>query len=56
MHKIDGLSYQEISNQLNISASAINHHIQEANKQLRNILKSNFIYLIAFLLSVVFEK
>lgn len=56
MHKIDGLSYQEISNQLNISASAINHHIQEANKQLRNILKSNLIYLIAFLLPVVFEK
>lgn len=56
MHKIDGLSYQEISSRLNISASAINHHIQEANKQLRNILKSNYIYLIAVLVPVFFEK
>ncbi|MBO9730736.1 MAG: sigma-70 family RNA polymerase sigma factor [Chitinophaga sp.] len=56
MHKIDGLSYQEISSRLNISASAINHHIQEANKQLRNILRSNYIYLIAALVPVFFEK
>ena len=56
MHKIDGLSYQEISTRLNISASAINHHIQEANKQLRNILKSNYIYLFAVLIPIFFEK
>ena len=56
MHKIDGLSYQEISSRLNISASAINHHIQEANKQLRNILRSNYIYLFAILVPVFFEK
>ncbi|MEI3798812.1 MULTISPECIES: RNA polymerase sigma factor [unclassified Chitinophaga] len=56
MHKIDGLSYQEISSRLNISASAINHHIQEANKQLRNILRSNYIYLFAMLVPVFFEK
>ncbi|SKD00686.1 RNA polymerase sigma-70 factor, ECF subfamily [Chitinophaga ginsengisegetis] len=56
MHKIDGLSYQEISSRLNISASAINHHIQEANKQLRNILRSNYIYLFAVLVPVFFEK
>lgn len=56
MHKIDGLSYQEIASRLNISASAINHHIQEANKQLRNILKSNYIYLFAVLIPIFFEK
>jgi RNA polymerase sigma-70 factor (ECF subfamily) len=56
MHKIDGLSYQEIGSRLNISASAINHHIQEANKQLRNILKSNYIYLFALLIPIFFEK
>jgi len=56
MHKIEGLPYQEISRRLKISASAINHHIQEANKQLRNILRSNHIYLIAVLIPVFFEK
>lgn len=56
MHKIDGLSYQEIGRKLNISASAINHHIQEANKQLRNILKSNHIFIIAILILIFFEK
>jgi RNA polymerase sigma-70 factor (ECF subfamily) len=56
MHKIDGLSYQEISSKLNISASAINHHIQEANKQLRNILRSNHIFIIAVFIPIFFEK
>lgn len=56
MHKIDGLSYLEIGSKLNISASAINHHIQEANKQLRNILRSNHIFIIAVLIPVFFEK
>lgn len=39
LHKIDGLSYKEISDQLQISASAINHHLQAANKHLRSYLK-----------------
>ncbi len=56
MAKIDGLSYQEISKRLNISTSAINHHIQEANKQLRNILKRNHIYILAVLIPIFFEK
>ncbi|SFW84887.1 RNA polymerase sigma factor [Chitinophaga sancti] len=56
MAKIDGLSYQQISKQLNISASAINHHIQEANKQLRNILKNNNIYMLAVLVLIFFKK
>lgn len=56
MHKLDGLSYQEISSRLNISASAINHHIQEANKQLKKILNSNYIYLFAALIPIFFEK
>lgn len=56
MHKIDGLSYQEISSRLSISASAINHHMQEANKQLKNILRYNYIYLLALLIPTFFEK
>lgn len=39
LHKVEGLSYKEISEQLHISASAINHHIQEANRQLRIFLR-----------------
>ncbi|GAA3929651.1 sigma-70 family RNA polymerase sigma factor [Chitinophaga oryziterrae] len=56
MHKIDGLSYQQISSQLNISSSAINHHIQEANKQLKKILKYKNMYILAVLIPLFFEK
>ncbi|MBL1409791.1 RNA polymerase sigma factor [Sphingobacterium faecale] len=42
MHKIEGLSYKEISEQLQISVSAINHHIQDASKRLRAYLKSYY--------------
>ncbi len=50
LHKIEGLSYREISKLLSISESAINHHIQSANKQIREILKTDRI-LIALLIS-----
>lgn len=50
LHKIEGLSYREISKLLSISESAINHHIQSANKQLREILKTDRM-LIALLIS-----
>ncbi len=46
MHKLEGLSYREIGKLLNISDSAINHHIQQANKQLKDILTSDRILLI----------
>ncbi|WP_343566656.1 sigma-70 family RNA polymerase sigma factor [Sphingobacterium sp.] len=52
LHKIEGLSYREISKLLSISESAINHHIQSANKQLREILKTDRI-LIALLISCI---
>jgi len=41
LHKIEGLSYREISKLLSISDSAINHHIQQANKLLKEILKTD---------------
>lgn len=41
LHKIEGMSYREISKLLSISDSAINHHIQQANKQLKELLKTD---------------
>lgn len=49
MHKIEGLSYREIGRLLNISDSAINHHIQLANKQLKEILKTDNIIILLIL-------
>lgn len=52
LHKIEGLSYREISKLLGISDSAINHHLQQANKQLKEILKTDrvlIMLLISFL-------
>lgn len=46
MHKLEGLSYHEISAALQISTSAINHHIQEANKQIKILLRPNYIYIL----------
>ncbi|GGH10267.1 MULTISPECIES: RNA polymerase sigma factor [Pedobacter] len=56
LHKIEGLSYQEISEKLNISLSAINHHIQKANKQLKAILKSRSFELFICLLPALLKK
>ncbi|MEJ2883581.1 RNA polymerase sigma factor [Pedobacter sp. GR22-6] len=56
LHKIDGRSYQEISEQLNISVSAINHHLQKANKQLKTILKSQSVQILIALLPVFLKK
>lgn len=39
LHKLEGKSYKEISDLLQISHSAINQHLQLANKQIRAILK-----------------
>jgi RNA polymerase sigma-70 factor (ECF subfamily) len=41
LHKLEGKSYKEISELLQISHSAINQHIQLANKQIRIILKDH---------------
>ena len=56
MHKLDGRSYEEISKQLNISVSAINHHLQKANKQLKSILKSQSLQILMLLLPVFLKK
>jgi len=49
MHKIDGHSYNEISEALGISHSAINQHIYRAMKQLSKILTPHiFIYFLLF--------
>ncbi|WP_412467084.1 RNA polymerase sigma factor [Pedobacter sp. KLB.chiD] len=56
LHKLEGLSYQEISEKLNISLSAINHHIQKANKQLKVILKSRSFELFILLLPSILKK
>lgn len=52
LHKLNGRSYQEISEQLNISVSAINHHLQKANKQLKKVLKSKSLQILILLLPV----
>ncbi|RLJ72012.1 RNA polymerase sigma factor [Pedobacter alluvionis] len=56
MHKLEGRSYQEISDELKISASAINHHIQEANKRVRLALKSKHFELLLCLLPIFFKN
>ena len=56
LHKLEGLSYQEIGEKLKISASAINHHIQEATKQLKIALKSYRFDILIVLLPVFLKK
>lgn len=56
MHKLEGRSYQEISDLLKISTSAINHHIQQASKQLRLLLKSNSFQILILLLPAILKK
>lgn len=50
LHKLEGRSYQEISDLLQISGSAINHHIQQANKRLKTTLKPHYFYLFILVL------
>lgn len=56
MHKLEGKSYKEIEELLNISISAINHHIQEAGKKLKLALKNQYLELIILLLPTFFKK
>lgn len=56
LHKLEGRSYQEISERLKISSSAINHHLQEAGKKLRMALKNHHFDILIFLLSALFKK
>ena len=56
LHKLDGRSYKEISEQLNISVSAVNHHLQKANKQLKAILKSQSLQILMLLLPALLKK
>lgn len=56
LHKLEGLSYQEISEKLNISLSAINHHIQKASKHLKAVLKSRSFEIFILLLPSLLKK
>ncbi len=51
LHKIEGLSYKEISERLHISASAINAHIQEAGKQLRIYMRPYLPLILYYLIA-----
>lgn len=51
MHKLDGKSYKEISGLLQISHSAINQHIQSANRQIRSFMKSRLPNIMFLLVS-----
>lgn len=56
LHKLEGLSYQEISEKLDISVSAINHHIQKANKHLKAVLRSRSFEIFILLLPSLLKK
>lgn len=56
LHKLEGLSYQEISEKLDISLSAINHHIQKANKHLKAVLRSRSFEIFILLLPSLLKK
>ncbi|PPL03838.1 RNA polymerase sigma factor [Parapedobacter indicus] len=49
LHKIEGKSYKEISKELAISHSAINHLIQRANKKLETLLNPKLLSTLALL-------
>lgn len=50
LHKIEGYSYKEISDRLNISPNTINQLMQQANKHLKNILAPYSLLLVSILL------
>ncbi|WFB64956.1 sigma-70 family RNA polymerase sigma factor [Sphingobacterium sp. WM] len=50
MHKLEGKSYKEISDTLKISHSAINQHLQLANKQIRLYLQNHLPQLLFFII------
>ncbi|MEQ7801034.1 RNA polymerase sigma-70 factor [Pedobacter sp. ASV1-7] len=53
LSRVEGLSHQEIANQLNISPNTVKNHIVEALKTLKAQLKySDLIYFIALVYSV----
>lgn len=56
LHKLEGRSYEEISTLLKISSSAINHHIQEASKQLKSLLKKHHLHILIPVLAALFKK
>jgi len=51
MHKLEGKSYKEISEQLSISPSAINHLIQRANKKMATLISSKLMLTLSLLSS-----
>ena len=53
MCKVDGMSYEEVSNELNVSKSTIHDHIVKANHFIKDYLKSN-INIIVYLMTSFF--
>lgn len=49
LHKLEGKSYKEISEELAISTSAINHLIQRANKKLATLINPKLLGTLALL-------
>lgn len=56
MHKLDGKSYKEISESLQISHSAINQHIQAANKLIKSFMKSRLPSVLLVIIPSLFDK
>jgi RNA polymerase sigma-70 factor (ECF subfamily) len=56
MHKLDGKSYKEISESLQISHSAINQHIQAANKLIKSFMKSRLPSVLFVIIPSLFDK
>lgn len=56
MHKLEGKSYKEISEELGIGHSAINHLIQRANKKLETLLTPKATQVLLLLAALLHEQ
>lgn len=56
MHKLEGKSYKEIAEQLQISHSAINQHLQLANKHIRLFMQTHLPHLLVLIAQMLLSK
>lgn len=56
LHKLEGKSYKQIAELLQISHSAINQHLQLANKQIRVFMQSHLPHILIFLAPILLPK
>ncbi|PRD47742.1 RNA polymerase sigma factor [Sphingobacterium haloxyli] len=56
LHKLEGKSYKEIADLLQISHSAINQHLQLANKYIRAFMQSRLPHLLMLLAPVLVDN